>query len=96
MITTIILGLSVLLMIFSFIFMERNRRVRDFRLVLIDYCFSAPLEKYIEGRDRIMEIINRHSYDKMLFSFKPLRLEEWYSEEDIKFLKSLKRHENRR
>lgn len=30
------------------------------------------------------KICDRHSYNKMLFSFKPLKLEHWFTKEEIK------------
>ena len=42
-----------------------------------EYLFKKHMAKYI---------CNKHSYFKMLFVLKPLRLENWYSDEEIEFI----------
>ena len=44
-------------------------------------------EKEAEEIDRIVEEIRSVPYDKILFSFKSFSLENWYTEEQVKFLR---------
>lgn len=50
-------------------------------------------EEYTEDYDNFYrysnlmdKLRNKHSYEKLLWSFKPLKLENWYTEEEIKML----------
>ena len=42
--------------------------------------------QYRRLMDKAHNTINKYSYDKMLFSFKPLKLEKWFSSEEIEFI----------
>ena len=90
--------LSILL-VFSVYFLIRNDNVLYFRLNYVRnaynylrktlYCCTneEDLDEYYKLRDRVNNAIDRYSYDKMLYSFKPLKLEYWFTEEEIKYLK---------
>ena len=44
-------------------------------------------QKEMDEIDRIVDDILAVPYEKMLFSFKPLNVENWYTEEQVKFLR---------
>lgn len=75
----LLIGLIASLMYCFFLF-YRNIKVLKFRLALTDLVFNDF--DYMKKLD----IQNRVSYEQMLFSFKPLKLESYYSTEEIKIL----------
>lgn len=74
-----IILLSCLIIILCYI--KRNDSVCSFRLRLIDIIFESKDWKIL-----LKTYINGPSYNDMLYSFRPLRLEKWY---DNEFLKKL-------
>ena len=42
--------------------------------------------KFDEIPDKLSEILSKYSYESMVFSLKSLKLERWYTEEEIKFM----------
>ena len=52
-----------------------------------DYdCFRTWIQE-INAIDAIVDDIRSVSYAKLLFSFKPLEIENWFTEEQVKFLR---------
>lgn len=86
-----------------FYFAMRNNKVYEFRLKVIDKVFDkidkkiwsydgdeefiAHYHEYIEYRDKLRQIQQRYTYDKMLYSLKPLKMEKWFSPEELELLK---------
>ena len=82
--------------------MWRNNKVHDFRIEVIDKCYDVSRnfldslkddkelnERYEEFEQLEMkknEIYSKHSYHSMLFSLKQLKLERWYTKEEIEFM----------
>jgi hypothetical protein len=80
----------------------RNNKVYAFRIEVIDKCYNVLsdfldsikddeelYERYEEHEQLDMkrdEILLKHSYESMLFSLKPLKLERWYTKEEIEFM----------
>lgn len=69
----------------------RNDKVFTFRKYIIYRAYnemSSILHKDIDKYESMYEewdkIYDRHPYYKMLFSFKPLKSEHWFTEEEIK------------
>lgn len=59
----------------------RNERVYRFRLAITDLVFANfTNSKYA--------LYKKHSYSKMLYSIKPLKLERFFTPEEIELLKS--------
>ena len=92
--TGMILLIPIILLILSIYGFFRNFRVLKFRTTLInmtgDWC-----RRHIDDLVKETEVSafewffpKLPSYAQMMFSFRPLKLEEWASEEDIKKLKS--------
>lgn len=90
--------LSILLVL-NVSFLIRNDNVLDFRLNYISNAYNylyktlhccineEDLDKYDKLCDKVHNAIDRYSYKKMLFSFKPLKLEYWFTKEEIKYFK---------
>lgn len=66
--------------IVCFYLLFRNGKVYDFRIKFIKI---ANLANYKE----VIKLYDKYSYEEMLYSFKPLKLEAWFTEEEIKILK---------
>ncbi len=71
-------------------FLYRLDKVGQFRMELIDMA-SATTKKAIwsgiDDYEKVYELYDKYSFYDMLYSFKPLTLEAWYTEEEIKILK---------
>lgn len=68
----------------------RNDKVGQFRMRLIDMAHTATQQGIRSGEDdieKVYRLCDKYSYDDMLYSFAPLTLEAWYTEEEIKILK---------
>ena len=59
---------------------QRNNSVYDFRNKIMS---RSSWRNYCE----VYKILRRHSYKRMLFSFKPLKLEAWFTIDEIKTIK---------
>lgn len=69
----------------------RNEKVFVFRTYILDRAYDELLrishediDKYESMHKEWDKIYDRHSYNKMLFSFKPLKSEHWFTEKEIK------------
>ena len=68
---------------------ERNEAVFRFRTELIDMASDAAIRILFDGGKewhKPYDIVERYSYDRMLYSLRPLKLEAWFTEEEIKIL----------
>jgi hypothetical protein len=63
---------------------RRNDKVFKFRTKMIDITFKISMENINNGNYNDYHYLynNLGSYEKMMFSFKPLKPEYWLSEED--------------
>ncbi len=91
-IRTIVLTILIALLLFNIYIMIRNSRVYTFRMFVADN-IALEVNKRIK-QDAITTkeisimfgILNTVSYAKMLFSFKPLRVEYWFTKEELKIM----------
>ena len=86
-----------IMLIFSLYFLIRNYKVCKFRIKYSNAAFDylekvlnscvtmQDLNNYYILHDDLLNIINKYSYDQMLYSFKSLKLENWFSKEEIKY-----------
>ena len=90
----------------GFYLLIRNNNVCMFRITLnhlagdlvINYIDSFENDKEFTQHYSEYECLNKasehlrnkYTYDQMLFSFKPLRLESWFTEDELSFLKEYK------
>lgn len=93
-------------LLLGFYLMIRNNNVLVFRIMLnhltsdlvINYIDSFENDKEFtqhyseyECLDKASEHLqNKYTYGRMLFSFKPLRLESWFTEDELSFMKEYK------
>lgn len=73
---TILFIIPSVVIIASFYLLARNDRVCDFRLYILDL-----------NPNKIracIKLYKKYSYKQMLYSFKPLRLECWFTEEELR------------
>jgi hypothetical protein len=54
--------------------------------------FHKDKENYYNIREKTYSLLYKHSYYKYLLSFKPLKLEKWFNEEDLEFITYLKQY----
>ena len=89
----ILLCLCILSLFLSMHMLRRNEKVREFCLSLVDMAYDYEmrrLREYAEigvGREEKNAFdwfANKRSYEDYLYSFKPLELESWFTEEEIK------------
>lgn len=81
----------------SYYLLKRNKKVGDFLIEIINMS-NAPLMEYLTGEDIRSSILNLldtfnkaiinkcNNYDKFLFSCKKLKLENWFTENEIRYM----------
>ena len=90
-------------LVICFYFGTRNEEVYEFRMAVIDKVFdkitkklwsygsdaelTAHYNEYREYKDKLKQIKQKHTYDEMLYSFKPLKMEKWFTPEELELLK---------
>ena len=57
-----------------------------------DYEFNKDENNYNNIKEKVQLLLDKHSYEKYLYSFKPLKLEKWFTEEDLEFITYLKQY----
>lgn len=75
----------------SIYFFIRNNKVHKFRIYIVDLIHSRACVMIDDGashRDifNLWDMLDGISYEEMLFSFKPLKMEYWFTEEELKLL----------
>lgn len=85
----ILLCLCIVALFFSMYLAHRNGQVRDFCIHLVDMAYEYELRRIKETEPRKTEnaynwFVHKYSYDNFLYSLKPLKLENWYTEEELK------------
>ena len=104
----ILILLLLILLGFCFYLLYRNDKVFYFLIELSSSLFNESERilntykddnefhedkinyKYIE--EKIQDLLDKNSYNKYLFSFKPLKIKNWFTEEDLEFMKYLKQY----
>lgn len=80
--------LMIILLYIIYICFIRNIKVYSFRKYIADLTYLKSLNMLnnnisMEEIDHLWDIIRKISYNQMLFSFKPLKLEYWFTKEEI-------------
>lgn len=101
----IILVLLLILIGFCFYFLYRNNKVYQFMTSLnylmydglSTYLNNLSTEEYEQRNEEINEIykkykliLDKYSYEQMLYSFKGLKIENWFDVKEIAFIKQCK------
>lgn len=89
----VILSIYILCLAFCIWLLIRNHKTYKFMTGVSRMCYDAisrALDKGILDVDEYYEVWNKLSYHKVLFSFKPLKLEYWFTEEEIELLNRYK------
>lgn len=110
MIANLILSVVLILMVLCLYLLNRNNKVYYFNKSLCkflfgelerilntykdDYEFHEDKDNYNCIKDKINTLLDKYSYNKYLFSFKPLKLEKWFTEEELEFMRYLKQYRN--
>ena len=92
MIVNLILIVLIILIVFGFYFLNRNNKVYCFITSLSNFLFDElrrilntykdddelyeDEKNYDYIREKVLSLLNKHSYNKYLFSFKPLKLKK--------------------
>lgn len=108
MITNLILLVALILMVLCLYILYRNNKVYWFSVSLNHFLFDElkrilntykdnnefheDEDSYNYIRDKIYFLLEKYSYNEYLFSFKPLKLEKWFTEEELEFIKYLKEY----
>lgn len=106
----LILLVLLILLVFCFYLINRNNKVYYFTKSLADFLFDElnrilnsykdddefheDINNYNNIREKVQLLLDKHSYNKYLFSFKPLKLEKWFTEEELEFIVYLKQYRN--
>ena len=73
-------AISIILVLTGIFLHYRNNNVFSFRYSVIELVFKDS------DYEEKLKIYDRVSYDKMVWSFKPLKLESFYTKEEIAIL----------
>ena len=108
MIASLILSVALILIILCFYVLHRNNKVYHFNVGLGDFLFGEMKrilntykddcefhedeDNYNYIKEKVEYLLNKHSYNKYLYSFKPLKLEKWFTEEELEFMKYLNQY----
>lgn len=68
--------------------LARNFQVAKFRNKVVDLCYEYNLRHLSSDDSAYVWFYGKVSPNKMLYSFKPLELEHWYTKEEIEKLMS--------
>ena len=71
----------------------RNDRTHAFRKELLNMASESArkaIDEYKFGEwEKPYDVLDKHSYESMLYSIKPLKLKYWFTEQEIKILKGV-------
>ena len=77
--------------IISMYVLIRNNKVCKFRMYIADLIYSRACDMINDGVSYqdisyLWNMLNDISYDEMLFSFKPLKMECWFTDDELELL----------
>ena len=89
----ILLAFIIILLVFLLYFIIRNDNVLRFRLNICQLCSEYEQRKIENGTFNPDNLsfnwfLDKYSYGRMVLSFRPLKLEYWYTDEEIKEINS--------
>ena len=108
LILVLLLILIILLMMLCICIHYRNDKVYCFKVGLSNILFDELIRilttyendneflkdknNYNYIKEKVEILLDKNSYEKYLFSFKPLKLKNWFTEEELEFIKYLKQY----
>ena len=97
--TVILIMLTILIWVCVYVLI-RNNKVCKFRIYIADLIYSKGCDMINNGASHsdiveLWDMLNDISYDEMLYSFKPLKIEYWFTEEELKLLGYENEHLNK-
>jgi hypothetical protein len=108
MTTNLILLVILILALFCFYILYRNNETYYFSVSLNNFLldelnrildtykdnneFHEDENNYYKIKEKALFLLDKYSYNRYLFSFKPLKLEKWFTEEELEFMKYLKQY----
>lgn len=81
----VVIGIIYIFNVYTY---QRIQKVSDFRSEIIDITHTGGFQLEEELFYKRMDLADKYSFNEMLYSFKPLKLEAWYTPEEIKLMKS--------
>ena len=97
-----------MLIVFCFYISFRNNKVYCFNVNLCDFLFNEMKrildtykndgefnddeKNYFNIRKKVQLLLDKHSYNKYLYSFKPLKIDKWFTKEELEFMEYLKQY----
>lgn len=87
----IILTIAIIGFLGSIFILIRNHKVYKFRTYIADLIYSRGCDMIDDGVSYqdvspLWDILNNISYEEMLFSLKPLKMECWFTDDELKLL----------
>lgn len=81
--------IALLAMCLNMYFVDRTDEVIEFQLNLLTIIEITARELAEQNKDAsyLQDLFDKHSFYRLLYSFKPLTISAWYTEEEIKLLK---------
>ena len=108
MIANLILLVALILIVFCLYIFRRNNKVYCFSISLNHFLFDElkrilntykndnefheDENNYNYIKEKVNSLLDKYSYNKYLFSFKPLKLEKWFTKEELEFITYLKQY----
>lgn len=92
-IASFLLIICALSLVYLLYILKRNYEVHSFRSYIIDRLHEAKIRAINKGifyLDEYDDIYDKYSYNDMLYSFKPLKLEYWFTQEEIDLMNKFK------
>lgn len=90
-ISWVLLGIAVTMLILNHYFhYYRNHKTAAFKNRVLDMVSKTAQRRIMQGRDDWEEpynLMNKHTYNSMVYSFKPFKFEAWFIAEEIEVLK---------
>lgn len=82
---------SIIVIIISMCILIRNDKVYKFRVYIANLIHSRACDMINDGASYqdtsyLWNMLDNISYEKMLYSFKPLKMECWFTDDELKSL----------
>lgn len=84
--------IAIIVFLLAVYILRRNRKVYKFVTDINELCYKHDLRRiedktYYKSVSAYYWFGNKYSYERYVFSFKPLKLENWFTKEEIERIK---------